>query len=159
MNSEFEIRSDGSATIKTTEAIFRDSKLQEILEKISDPSIPTSVSSRLIATEITLILKEMVEELDMQKIKMLNSQLRGLKILQESLLEAEKLSKNDSLNFDGPKFQFVFKEITSYFKQALKESGIEDSIVNNVLKHYSDIIKMNDDKLRKDTDRLGTGKR
>jgi hypothetical protein len=159
--SSFEVQENG--TVVGEEPVVSEQRithLTSILEKIQDPNVPVAEVSRLITVEMTEVLREMHNcrvkgdpfSLNIQKA--LNDQLKGLRELQKSLSEADVLSKRDVLNFDGPKFQFVLLELVTLFEKALKESGVDDSTKSNVLKQFSDLIKMNDEKIRRETEKI-----
>ena len=54
------------------------------------------------------------------------------------------------LNLDGPKFKFVFGEMIGFFQQALKGAGVDDQLAHNVLLQFGDLVKMNEENLRRE---------
>ena len=132
------------------------SRMLEVLDMIGDPLKPVSDINRIIAGELASVVEEMsnLPAEKSYKLGVLKEQVKALRELAKTLAENEVLSKKDILNFDGPKFQFVFQEITSNFKKAMKESGILEAQTNEVLRNFRDIMASKEFELRKATDRV-----
>ena len=128
----------------------------DILDLINDPQKPVSDISRLIAGELAAVTTQMAElnQTDGYKIKFLSERIKALRELSKTLADSETLSKKDILNFDGPKFQYVFQEIIACFKKAMKETGLQETSANEVLRNFRDIMAMKEIDLRKQTERV-----
>lgn len=87
-------------------------------------------------------------------VKPLAEQVKALRELSKTLVEAEALSKRDILNFDGPKFQFVLGELVKLYKKSLIQASMTESQANDVLKLFRDLLAVYEPVLRKETDRI-----
>ncbi len=131
----------------------RISMLPQILEKIHDPNFPLAEVNRLIAIEIAFIAQEMSRlrgevkhgnhsETFLQKSYEAN--IKALAQLEKSLTSTDILSHRDILNFDGPKFQWLFAEIVASMKKACQDALGRDgeSVVQSIMKHWRDELAM-----------------
>ena len=155
----FQVMDDGTVQITSTPDIRRKSNLGEILEKMQDATVPVAEVSKLITIEMAMALKEMVDlgkdpTFQTQR-RNLNDEIKMLRELQKSLTESEIFSKRDALSFDGPKFQFVFQELLLLYQKALKEAGLDRVFMENIMKQFSDLVKTNEERLRRETARIG----
>jgi hypothetical protein len=161
MEQIISFKDDGSVTQDRGRMLRRSTNLPELKEKMNDASYPVHELSRLISLEIVSIAQEMSEcenDPSLQfKMKGYNDQIKGLRELAKSISETDILSKRDILNFDGEKFKFVFTEIVNAFKKAVKEAGAGDSLQNNIMKHFADIMRMKETDLRRDTAKIELG--
>lgn len=131
-------------------------RMVKVLEMINDPEKPVSEIQRLIAAEIASVtgtISCMPDEKG-YKLKVMTEQIKALRELSKTLTEADVLSKKDILNFDGPKFQFVFQEIVGYFRKSLKEAGLAEDLVNTVLRNFKDTMSLKEVELRKSAERI-----
>jgi hypothetical protein len=138
----------------------RKTNIEDILVKMQDQTSSVADISRMITIEMTIALKELVllgnsDPTFISQRRSLNDEIKMLRELQKSLTESDILSKKDTLNFDGPKFQFVFVELLNLYSKALKESGLDRTTIDSVMKQFSDLVKTNDDRLRRETARIG----
>ena len=147
---------DDSDEIPTVLVNIPVNRMEEILDLIEDPLKPVSDINRIIAQEIASVTGEMalLTQTNAYKLTILKEQVRALRELAKTLVENEVLSKKDILNFDGPKFQYVFQEITSSFKKSMKDSGITKASTNEVLRNFRDIMAAKEVELRKATERV-----
>jgi len=138
----------------------RKTNIEDILAKMQDQTSSIADISRMITIEMTIALKELVklgtsDPTFLSQRRCLNEEIRALRELQKSLTESDLLAKRDVLNFDGPKFQYVFIEILNLYTKALKESGLDRTTIDSVMKQFSDLVKTNDERLRRETARIG----
>lgn len=141
-------------------------KYDQILEMIENPNCSVASISRLISVEIAktskvsalFVANKVADATLVWKSKVLADHIKSLRELSKQLTETEVLSKKDMLNMDGPKFLFVLKEIAKLYKQALKDAGCEPSLVENAMKHFADLIRVNDARLRREVDQMDSGK-
>jgi len=152
---------DISITISDEVVLVKDSaartnRMLEVLDLIADPLKPVSDINRIIAGELAVVAGEMasLEQSNAYRLSILKEQVKALRELAKTLAENEVLSKKDILNFDGPKFQFVFQEITANFKKAMKDSGLLETQTNEVLRNFRDIMAVKEVDLRKSTERV-----
>lgn len=136
-------------------------RMSLMLQLIDDPDKPVSEIQRIIAAEIASVTGSIscMQESKGYQLKFMTEQIKALRELSKTLTEADVLSKKDILNFDGPKFQFVFNEIVAYFRKALKETGLPEDQINTVLRNFKDIMALKEPELRKNTDRFEGQKR
>jgi hypothetical protein len=88
------------------------------------------------------------------KIKPYTDAIKSLRELGRQLTETEVLSKKDVLSFDGPKFKYVFVEIVSIFRSAMKEAGTEEAQANSIMKHFRDLFAGKEVELRRETEKI-----
>lgn len=158
MEQGFSVLDDGSVSVQV-DTSRRKSNLGEILEMMQDQTTAVADISRKITIEMAMALKEMIDlgkdpTFQTQR-RNLNEEIKMLRELQKSLTETDILSKKDVLSFDGPKFQFVFSELLNLYGKALKEAGLERVLIDNIMKQFSDLVKTNEDRLRRETARIG----
>lgn len=149
----------------------RESMLPKILEKINDPNYPLEEVNRYIAIEIAFVTQEMgtlrhrvkggnFSETFLQK--SYEQQVKALQALEKSLTSTDILRHRDLLNFDGPKFQYVFGELVNIFKLSCQDALGKDNetMVQSIMKHYRDHLAMRESDLRKESEKIdSSGKR
>jgi hypothetical protein len=138
----------------------RESKLGEIVDKISDSSCPPVDISRLISLEIALVLNEQTNAMNSndpiqdKKIKHFEVMVKSLRQLGQQLNDTEVFSKKDVLNFDGRKFQWVVQEIIKLFKNSIIDSGCDEVLANSVLKNFRDLFTSKEQEFRQGVDKI-----
>ena len=134
-------------------------RMERLCDMVREPEIPIAHISRHIAMQIAGVIKLMMDDSPVRHRlfpqRMLNSQIKGYRELQRTLVESESSSKRDILDLDGAKFKFIFSETVGLFRQALTDSGVDGGLAKNVMLQFSDLIKTNDEKLRQDLNRIG----
>ena len=152
VNETITITDDSKGKIETPKS----NRMEEILNLIEDPLKPVSDINRIIASELASVTGTMasLDQSTTYKLAVLKEQVKALRELAKTLAENEVLSKKDILNFDGPKFQFVFQEITSNFKKSMKDSGLSETTSNEVLRNFRDIMAGKEVELRKATEKV-----
>lgn len=162
--SGMEIDDDGNVIVyesgREKERRYRKERLENIRECITDTNYDPSAASRLIAIEIARVAEDLGDcmgdgPMDVIKLKIYEQQLKALRELGKQLTDADTLSKKDVLNFDGKKFSFVLGVIVDNFVKAMKEAGVTEDIRTSVMKHYRDEMQMSEEKIRKETARVG----
>ncbi len=133
-----------------------ESLVPTIVEKLYDTNFSASLVLRLIAVEIARLIRRMrVQE---RSVKIFVMQINALRVLADSIRQFDVHRKeSDALDFDGPKFRFVFDQFVLYVEQALREAMGQTNqvMVNNVLRHLRDIIATNEPELRRETEKIG----
>ncbi len=66
----------------------------------------------------------------------------------------QSLASRDTLNLDGPKFQFVFAEILKLFRTALREAAVDDLLAQNVMLQFGDLVRASDDDMRREMNKI-----
>jgi hypothetical protein len=141
------------------------SMLPLILEKIHDPNYPLAEVNRLIAIEIGFIAQEMSNlHGDIKRGDYTNAfnqrsydqRVKAMQALEKSLTSADILRNRDILNFDGPKFVYVFGEVVEMFKKACQDALGRDgeTMVQSIMKHYRDAVAMREAELRRQTEKI-----
>lgn len=131
-------------------------RMLDILGMIEDPDKPVSEINRIIAGEIAVCTGTIstLEQASGYKLKFLTENVKALRELSKTLSESEVLSKKDTLNFDGPKFQFVFQELIGTFRKAAKDTGFTEDQINSLLRNFRDQMAQREPELRKQTDKV-----
>lgn len=171
----FEFNSDGKVVVEEAEAVSllapapvsspysEDSAgIERISEMIADPDSMLSDIMRLIALEMAKVMKKMTVDDPLARgntsQRDLNDQVKAYRELQRTLTESDTLSKKDTLNLDGPKFRFVFMEIIRLFKKSLGDAGVKDELVQNIMLQFGDLVKSNDESLRRELNKIESGR-
>lgn len=138
------------------EPVTTSAKMLDILAMIEDPERPVSEINRAIAAEIASATGDIgsLEQSSGYKLSFLKERVKALRELAKTLTESDVLSKKDILNFDGPKFQFVFQEIVGVIRKSAKDAGLAEDQVNSVLRQFRDIMAQKEPELRKQTERV-----
>jgi hypothetical protein len=141
----------------------RESKLPEILDIIKDPNFSVSEITRLITVEMTLIAQDMrTYESDRAagfKLKNCTGQIKALRAVAEAAKEADAWAKREDLDFDGPKFNFVYGEFIKDVKKAAQAVLKDDqTTVQSIMKHLRDILAVHEPELRRKTEKIGPQK-
>lgn len=133
-------------------------KYDEILRKIENPNCPVADVSRLIAIEIAKATRDMAKLMTdptmAWKFKPYAAHVKALRELSKQLSETEVLSRKDTLNIDGPKCQFLVREMAKLYKKALKEAGCEGSLIESAMRHFADLLSVDDERIRRELDRI-----
>jgi hypothetical protein len=146
-----------NAEVPEMKAVSESARLQNlrfetIARMVADRNEPVYVIARKIATEMAATIKEMTTPVGRFQRRLpqvhFNNQMKALRELRMTLVEGEALSKRDLLNLDGPKFKFVLETTIRLFDQALLDAGMEDSVAQNVMRQFRDLMSANDRTLR-----------
>lgn len=155
-NEEFSIAPNGVVDQKEKKEVVND-KFDEILLKLEDPNCSAAEVSRLITVELGKIARDSVRGREAQeawKQKGYETQVKVLTALAKQLNDTEILSKKDSLNFDGPKFKWVLREIVKLFKLTLEECNLDKSMVNNIIFQFSDKMAEQESTIRREAEKV-----
>jgi hypothetical protein len=150
MISEIEI-GEGGKTVEVLPSSTAPAK-SRISEMMDNPDVPVAEISRAIAREISTVY-DMMRETDpviRRSQKELTEQVKVLQSLQRSLSDGEAQSRKDVLNFDGPKFAYVYKEIVSLFRKAMLDQNLDSGTVQNIMLQFSDLIKAAEEGIRRE---------
>lgn len=128
-----------------------------ILAAVGDPEADTGKISRLIALEIANLIRQLTETGPVRRRaweREIHDRIRACRQLHQTLLAGHSLATRNTLNLDGPKFQFVFAEILKLFRTALRDSAVEDFMAQNVMLQFSDLVKASDDEMRRELNKV-----
>jgi hypothetical protein len=70
----------------------------------------------------------------------LSNQVRAYRQLQRTVLENESSAVRDNLHLDGAAFKFVFSAIIDLFEQALRDAGVDECTVREVLLRFDELL-------------------
>jgi truncated hemoglobin YjbI len=79
--------------------------------------------------------------------------IKALRELRHSIMDTELLRKRaDVINFEGEAIKHVINTLLDWFKEALKEAGLDEEERNIVMRNYRDLANLNQDQLRRETE-------
>ncbi len=133
-------------------------RVDAIRAKIVDPESHPADLGRLIASEIATVAMNM-RSADPHIVKAFAAQVKALRTLSKQLMTPEVWSKKDIVNFDGEKFKFVLSKIEALFVDAMEEGGMPEDQRTSVMKHYRDLVAVEEPRIRRETKELGSKKR
>lgn len=133
----------------TTTSISSMTRIIELIDDVKTTDLQEI--NRLIAREIAVTLSDPSVQ---WQAKFNTEKIKALRELAKTLQEGETLAKRDFLNFDGPKFRYVFQEIVQTFRGSLKSSGQSEDSINHILRVFREQIKARESELRKETERV-----
>lgn len=137
----------------------RAANFKQIMDHISDPTTSLKEVIKLIAVEIAVATKDIADlnenPLALNQLKAKVEQVKALRELSKTLQENDTISKKDVLNFDGPKFQFVFREIIGVMKKSIVKAGYSETAADEILRSFKDEMSVKEIDLRKQVDKIG----
>ncbi len=151
-------RAAAEAELAATRARF-----EALCAGIGDPKFDLAELSRLIASEIAgvtnnLLLRRFTAE-DAYILRGFAEQVKALRELGKQLVDTEVWSKKEILNFDGEQFLFALWEIVKLFVVAMKEAGVSEDLRPSIMRHYRDLMAMNEPRILREAEKLGNRKR
>jgi hypothetical protein len=133
--------------------------LKLICTKLKDPKFQAFDIMRLIVQAIASVVAQIyllgctAEGVPLRKRHA--EEVKLLRALGKQVREGEALRrKEDTINFDGPKFHFVFKNFVDLLTQAMTQAGVDEDQVNNVLRHFRDLATENLPRIRRETEQV-----
>ena len=70
-------------------------------------------------------------------------------------MDTESLRKRaDVINVDGEAIQHLVGTLVVWFREALKDAGLNEAECNNVMQHYRDLALLKEDRLRREAEAL-----
>lgn len=131
--------------------------LDLICTKLQDPDYQAYEVMRLVTLEIATLVQHMrqlgftVEEVYI--LRCLGEIIKALRELRHSIMDTESLRKRtDVILWDGRAIEHVVVTLVDWFVEALKEAGLNEAERNNVMLHYRDLARLNEDQLRRETE-------
>ena len=138
----------------------RKSKYSEILEKLHSPDFQTEEILRQILVQMTLVIIDMKSRENDPNAAVFRrarlADLRALGALIKQVNKTDRLRHHNVFDFEGPKFQYVFKQLVDYFKQAAMNAlgkGSEE-LVKRFMMEFRDIVGMKDEEPRRNTQNI-----
>jgi hypothetical protein len=131
--------------------------LDLIRTRLESPNYQAWELMRLVTLEIATVVQEMrqlgftVEEVYI--LRCLGEIIKALRELRHSIMDTELLRKRaDVINFEGEAIKHVINTLLDWFKEALKEAGLDEEERNIVMRNYRDLANLNQDQLRRETE-------
>lgn len=133
----------------------RATKLEMIVEKLSDPDFDAHEIQRYISFEMAAVIRETLagdnDRAPVEQARLSRQRLRLLKALRDLSKQTREASlarkREDTLDLHGRKFQFVLGEIFKHFNAAMKDVKIDDHQRQNTMRHLRDILSINEEGL------------
>ena len=104
---------------------------------------------RMVAVEIATTFSSM--DYRILGTKAVNDRIKNLRELSKQIQESAEMSNRDILNFDGPKFQFVFREMVVSFRASILKAGIPADTADHILRVFREEFLTREADLRRDT--------
>ncbi len=141
------------------------SLMPKIVAAIEDRNCPLEEVSRLISLQMALVGDE--QEWAAKKyrsnafeyaifMKGFDGRMKTLSTIAKNLEKGDLLRHRDILNFDGPKFTFIFEELVKTFKESCQAALGRDgeTMVQSIMKHYRDFMAVREAEWRKAVDKI-----
>lgn len=83
-----------------------------------------------------------------------NTRIKNLRELSKQIQESADMSSRDFLNFDGPRFQYVFREIVLLFRASIIKGGLAAETADHILRVFYEEFLARELRLRQETSKL-----
>lgn len=137
-------------------------RVQRIYDMIAAEDTPIADVLRQIALEMADVMRKMTADDPLERgtvsLRDLNEQMKSWQVLQKTLTESDEMSRRDTLNLDGPKFRFIFLKLIGFFEKALKDGGVTEDQTRNIMLQFGDMVKSNDDAIRRELSKIEVGR-
>lgn len=136
-----------------------DSHWPEILAAVQDRKVPPAEFVRLILMEMSLVCHELQtlsghSSLEF-KLKPLLAEVHALRTLAETTRYAIELAvKTDTVNTDGPKFQYLMGEVIAVFKESARQAGCDNFRWGTIYRFLRDNIDRQAPEIRRKMERV-----
>ena len=134
--------------------------LNLICAKLENPNYQAYELMRLVTLGIATVVQEMcqlgftVEEVYI--LRCLGEIIQALRELRHSIMDTELLRKRgDIINWEGEAIRHVVDTLVDWFRESLKEAGLEEVERNIVMRIYRDLALQNEAQLRRETEAIG----
>ena len=126
----------------------------EIRTMLEAPDYDPYRVARKILLAISIVIEEFMnlrnDPMVVWKLPIMVAIIRALRELQRSVMDTERLRRNESLDFEGPKFLHVLGQITEWLAKAMRNAGLSEEICNRVFREYRDIATVEEPDLRRE---------
>ena len=131
-------------------------RMQQIIKVLEDPDeVDLAGAMRLLAVEIaSSLLTPHTGGVLSNDVRNANNRIKNLRELSKQIQESSEMSTRDFLNFDGPRFQFVFKEIMILFRSSVVKAGLAPETADHILRCFREGFIAKESDLRRDTAKL-----
>jgi hypothetical protein len=164
MTKTFLVQANGTVTVskEELETLVPASRYPEIVAKMEDHNSSIEEVMRLIHSEIvTLIMK--IEEcrsdpVQAKKGERYLEQIRNLCAAAETYRKSKSAEKGDRLNFDGPKYKWLFTSIIESMEKAIREALGKDNgeMCQKIMNNFRDTMKKEEPRLRQRVQEIGS---
>lgn len=83
-----------------------------------------------------------------------SGRIKNLRELSKQIQESADMSSRDFLNFDGPRFQYVFGEMVHLFRTCMIKGGLAADTADHVLRVFYEEFLARELRLRQETSKL-----
>jgi len=134
--------------------------LKFVRTKLEDPQFEAAELLRIITGEIATVATRM-RSLGFTKEEAhigscLAKQVEVLRQLAQEVRNVDLVrTREDTINFDGPKFKFVMDKVMDMFIKAMQAAGVEEGQRNNIFRYLRDLFAENEDQLLRETAAVG----
>lgn len=128
-------------------------RMQQIVKVLEDPEeVDLAGAMRILAVEIADSLTPRGNNLvGVHDARGASARIKNLRELSKQIQEAADMSNRDVLNFDGPRFQFVFKELLLLFRQSVIKTGYPSDAADHILRVFREEFLAKEQDLRRET--------
>lgn len=128
-------------------------RMQQIVQVLEDPDeVDLAGAMRILAVEIADSLTPKGGGLaGVHDARSASARIKNLRELSKQIQEAADMSTRDFLNFDGPRFQFVFKELLLLFRQSVIKTGYASDAADHILRVFREEFLAKEQDLRRET--------
>ncbi len=128
-------------------------RIQQIIEILENPEeTDLGLAMRMVAVEIATTFGSRTAQVGGAKLT--NDRIKNLRELSKQIQESADMSNRDFLNFDGPRFQFVLKEIVLLMRNSIVKAGLPAETADHILRVFRDEFLAQEQVLRRETTKL-----
>jgi hypothetical protein len=142
---------------KTSAEVASQTRIQRVIGILEDEDeTDLAGAMRLLAVEIASTLSpihKLGDEFSSAG-RIANGRIKNLRELSKQIQEAADMSTRDFLNFDGPRFQFVFREMMQLFRSSIIKGGLAVETADHVIRVFCEEFQARELKLRQETSKL-----
>ena len=129
-------------------------RMQRVISILEDENeTDLAGAMRLLAVEIAATMSPTGSDL-LHDYRNASGRIKNLRELSKQIQEAADMSSRDFLNFDGPRFQFVFREVVTLFRASMVKGGLEPRIADHVLRVFYEEFLAREQRMRQETSKL-----
>lgn len=128
-------------------------RMQGIITILENPEeTDLGAAMRMVAIEIATTFGNRAYQLTGAKV--VNDRIKNLRELSKQIQESADMSNRDYLNFDGPRFQYVLKEVVLLVRSSIVKAGLPTDTADHILRVFRDEFMAAEQTLRRETAKL-----
>ena len=129
-------------------------RMDQVIEVLQNPEeTDLGGAMRILAIEIASTLGHHQGGM-FQAAKGTNERIKNLRELSKQIQESADMTSRDYLNFDGPRFQYVFKEMMLLFRSSVIKAGLPSDTSDHILRVFREEFVNKEQDLRRETAKL-----